>query len=51
MGSTVTGRVATPISSGNICINVWHMCLGHTEEKSLQALAKKDNWKVHLPAT
>jgi len=41
MGSTVRGRVATPISSRNICINVWHMWLGQKEEKSLQALAKK----------
>ena len=41
MGSTVTGRVMTSISSGNVCTQVWHMRLAHTREKSLQALAKK----------
>ena len=51
MGSTVTGRVTTSISSGDICTQVWHMRLGHTGEKSLQALAKKRSLKVHLLAT
>jgi len=33
--------VATSITSGEVCIHVWHMRLGHTGEKSLHALAKK----------
>ena len=41
MGSTVTGRVTTSISSGDVCTQVWHMRLGHTGEKCLQALTKK----------
>jgi len=39
MGSTVTGQVTTSISSYGDCTQVWHMRLGHTGEKSLQALA------------
>ena len=45
MGSTITGRVATSISSGNICTQVWHMRLRLTGEKSLQALGKKGSLK------
>ena len=33
--------MATSISSGDVCIEVWYMRLGHIREKSLQALAKK----------
>ena len=40
MGSMVTGRVGTSISSGDICTQVWHMRLGHAGEKSLQALVQ-----------
>jgi len=40
MGSMVTGRVGPSISSGDICTQVWHMRLGHTGEKSLQALVQ-----------
>ena len=32
MGSMVTGRVSTSISSGDVCTQVWHMRLGHTEK-------------------
>ena len=42
MGSIVTGRVTTSISSGDVCTQVLHVRLGHTREKSLQALAKKE---------
>ena len=41
MGSTVTRRVATSISSDGDCTQVWHMRLGHIGEKSLQAPTKK----------
>ena len=41
MGSTITGRMATSISSDGDCTKVWHMRLGQTGEKSLQAQAKK----------
>jgi len=41
MGSTVTRRVTTSISSDSDCTQVWHIKLGHTCEKSLQALVKK----------
>ena len=40
-GSTITGLVATSISSDDICTQVWYMRLRHTGEKSLQAPAKK----------
>jgi len=40
-GSTVTGQVATSIDSDDDSIKLWHMRLGHTGEKSLQALAKQ----------
>jgi len=43
MGGTVTGRVATSISSGDICTQASHMRLRHTGEKSLQALVKKES--------
>jgi len=39
-GNTVTGQVATSISSDDDCTRLWHMRLGHTGEKSLQALIK-----------
>ena len=41
MGSTVTGRVTTSISSDGDCTQVLHMRLGYTGEKSLQAPKKK----------
>jgi len=37
----ITGRVATSVSSDGDCTQVWHMRLGHTGEKSLQAPVKK----------
>ena len=40
--STVTGKVVTSINSNDDCIRLWHVKLGHTGEKSLQALAKYD---------
>jgi len=40
-GSTVTGQVATSIFANNVCTHVWHMSLGYTREKSLQAPTKK----------
>jgi len=39
--STVIGHVATFIDSDNDSTRLWHMRLGHTGEKSLQALAKQ----------
>ena len=45
MGSTNTERVATSISSGDICTQVWHMRREHTCEKSLQAKRKKGTLK------
>ena len=42
MGSMVTGRVSTFISSDGNCTQVWHMRFGHIEEKSLQAPTKKE---------
>jgi len=41
MNSTVTGRVATSISSGDVCTQVCHMRLRHIGEKSSQDLEKK----------
>jgi len=41
MGSTVTGRVATSISSDGDYTQVRHMRLEHTGEKSLQTPTKK----------
>ena len=41
IGSTVTGHVATSIDSDNDSTRLWHMRLGHTGKKSLQALAKQ----------
>jgi len=43
MGSTVTGLVATSISSSDVCTQVWHMRPGHTGEKPLQTLPKKES--------
>ena len=40
MGSMVIGRVVTSISSDGDCTQVWHMRLGHTGEKTLQAPTK-----------
>jgi len=40
-GSTVTGRVVTSIDTDDYSTRLWHMRLGHTDEKSLQALAKQ----------
>ena len=40
-GSTVKGQVETPISSNNVCTQVWQMKVRHGGEKSLQAPAKK----------
>jgi len=42
IGRTVTGRVVTSISSGDVYTQVWYMRLGHIGEKSLQAPAKKE---------
>jgi len=39
-GSTVTVQVATSTDSDNDSTRLWHIRLGHTGEKSLQALAK-----------
>jgi len=39
-GSMVTVQVATSTDSDDDCTQLWHMKLGHTGEKSLQALAK-----------
>jgi len=39
-GSTVTGQVATSTHSDTDSTRLWHMRLGHTGEKSLQALTK-----------
>ena len=40
-GSIVTGQVATFTDSDNDSTRLWHMRLEHTNEKSLQALAKQ----------
>ena len=40
--NTVTGQLATSISSNDDCTRLWHKRLGHTGENSLQGLAKKD---------
>ena len=40
-GSTVTGQVTTSTDTDDDSIRLWHMRLGHTGEKSLQALAKQ----------
>ena len=34
--------MATSTNSDNDCTQLWHMMLGHTGEKSLQALIKQD---------
>jgi len=51
MGSTITGRVATSISSDGDCIQVWHMRLGHIGEIFFKLQQRRNHWKVHLPAT
>ena len=40
-GSTVTGQVETSNSSDDNCTRVWQVKVGHGEEKSLRAPAKK----------
>ena len=40
-GSTVTGQVATSSDLDDDLTRLWHMRLGHTGEKSLQALTKQ----------
>ena len=40
-GSTITGQVATSTDSDEDSTRLWHMRLGHTGEKSLQALARQ----------
>ena len=40
-GSTVTGQVATSTDSDDDSTRLWYMRLGHTGEKSLQALARQ----------
>jgi len=39
-GSTITGQVTTFTDSDDDCTRLWHLRLGHTGEKSLQALVK-----------
>ena len=39
-GSTVTGQVATSTDTDDDSTRLWHMRLGHTGEKFLQALTK-----------
>ena len=39
-GSTVTGQMVTSTDTDDDLTRLWHMRLGHTGEKSLQALAK-----------
>ena len=39
-GSIVTGQVEISTDSDDDSIRLWHMRLGHTGEKSLQALVK-----------
>ena len=39
-GSMVTRQVATYIGSDDDCTWLWNMRLGHSDEKSLQALRK-----------
>ena len=41
-GNTVTGQVTTSIGLDDDCTRLYHMRLGHTDERSLQALAKKN---------
>ena len=40
-GSTVTGILAASVGSDDDATRLWHMRLGHTGEKSLQALTKQ----------
>ena len=40
-GSTIKGQVATSTDTDDDSTRLWHMRLGHTGEKSLQALTKK----------
>jgi len=40
-GRAIIRQVANSTNSDNDCTRFWHMSLGHTGEKSLQALAKK----------
>jgi len=39
-GNTVIGQLATSVGSDDDSIRLWHIRLGHTCEKTLQALAK-----------
>jgi len=40
-GNTVTRQLANSVGSNDDSTRLWHMRLGHTSEKNLQALAKQ----------
>ena len=50
-GSTVTGQVTASTDLDENSTRLCHIRLGHTGEKSLQALIRQDYWKVPEPAS